>query len=204
MNQTIQILVVILLSCSIITVIRLWSVLGSARTTLENLETTRREADNTLQRLSEVAISTDRVMREEVAPTLQQTRATLENVEATTRALAQTSQAIGRLTGHAETLSNAQRLLSLGGNMMQGFRGGSRNNGNGKKGENGEMSKMEGKEIRSKSAFGNARITGFGMAFAAVSRLRSLFAKRKPLETDVPQIETQKALPSADNSRSVR
>ena len=119
MALTINILVITLLCCSIVAVIRLWSVLGSARTTLANLEETRLEANATLKQLSEVAASTDKVMREEVAPTLQKTRATLENVELATRALAQTTQSIRRLTGRAESVTTAQRLLSLGGAVAQ-------------------------------------------------------------------------------------
>ena len=190
MANTIQILVVILLCCSIVAVIRLWSVLGSVRGTLENLETTRQEADRTLQRLSEVAISTDRVMREEVAPTLQQTRATLENVETTTRALAQTSQLIGRLTGHAENLTTAQKLLSLGGTMFQGLR----------EGKTGQGSKDGSKGSNAGESGGSrqAGATGFSIAFAVVSGLRGLFARRKatPAEaTQGRQIEPLRALP---------
>ncbi len=186
MTITIQILVVILLCCSIVAVIRLWSVLGSVRGTLENLEVTRQEADRTLQRLSEVAISTDRVMREEVAPTLQQTRATLENVEVTTRALAQTTQLIGRLGGHAENLSTAQRLLSLGGTVFQGLR-------DGKNGKNGKET-----GTAEKSSSRQAGATGFGVAFALVSGLRGLFTRRKatPLPAETPkerQIEPVRA-----------
>ncbi len=119
MALTINILVIILLCSSIVAVIRLWSVLGSARTTLANLEETRMEANETLKRLAEVSASTDKIMREEVAPTLRQTRATLENVEVTTRALAQTTQSIRRLTGRAESVTTAQKLLSLGGAVAQ-------------------------------------------------------------------------------------
>jgi len=187
-NSVIQVLVVILLCCSIVAVIRLWSVLGSVRITLENLETTRQEADRTLQRLTEVAISTDRVMREEVTPTLQQTRATLENVETTTRALAQTSQALGRLTGHAETLTTAQRLFSLGSTVVHTFRGDDRS-------KNGSTNR------KGKSTSGGAGATGIGIAFAAVSRLRNLFGKGKSApksETPPLQIEARRALSSGD------
>lgn len=197
MAITIQILVVILLCCSIVAVIRLWSVLGSVRGTLENLEVTRQEADRTLQRLSEVAISTDRVMREEVAPTLQQTRATLENVEVTTRALAQTTQAIGRLTGHAENLSTAQRLLSLGGTVFQGLQNGKSGRGSGKGSKDGTT---EGTSTRQAGA------TGFGVAFALVSGLKGLFTRRKatPLTAEVPkerQIEPARAESKSQSKR---
>ena len=119
MALTINILIIVLLSCSIIAVVRLWSVLGSARITLANLEETRLEANETLKRLAAVSASTDKIMREEVAPTLQQTRATLENVEMTTRALAQTTRSLQRLTGRAESVTKSQKLLALGGAVAQ-------------------------------------------------------------------------------------
>lgn len=161
MALTINILVIVLLCCSIVAVIRLWSVLGSARTTLANLEETRLEANETLKLLSEVAASTDKVMREEVAPTLQKTRATLDNVEMTTRALARTTQSLQRLTGHAENLSTAQKLLAMGGTIAQNVFAGKAN-----------------REAVPASASASAP-TGVGLAFAVVSRLRGLLARRK-------------------------
>jgi hypothetical protein len=182
-TQAIQILVLVLLSLSIVAVIRLWSVLGSVRVTLANLEDTRQEADKTLQRLSEVAASTDKVMREEVAPTLQLTRATLENVEITTRALAQTTQAVQRLTGHAESLTTAQRLLSLGGTVAQGILSGKAN----------------------KNGVGASH--SMGVAFAVASRLRGLFGRRKEsvsgtspasAKQQISSHEAVRALPDAE------
>lgn len=181
MTLTIQTLVIILLCLSIVAVIRLWSVLGSVRITLANLEETRQEADKTLQRLSEVAASTDKVMREEVAPTLQMTRATLENVEVTTRALAQTTQTIRRLTGHAEQVTTAQRLLALGGVVAQNVLGGKAN----------------------KNPSQSSGSTGFAVAFAIVSKIRGLMARRKEADKQEAhrQIESETAppaLPSAE------
>ena len=166
MAQTIQILIIILLCLSIVAVIRLWSVLGTARVTLANLEATRREADVTLKRLAEVAVSTDKVMREEVAPTLQRTRATLEHVEVTTRALAQTTQTISRLTGRAEGVTNAQRLFSLGGIVVQNV---AQNVLGGKANKNGANTSHPASAATS---------LGFSVATAIASRLLVLFGRR--------------------------
>lgn len=181
MTQAIQILIFILLSLSIVAVIRLWSVLGSVRVTLANLEETRQEADKTLQQLSEVAASTDRVMREEVAPTLQLTRATLENVEVTTRALAQTTQAVRRLTGHAESLTTAQRLLSLGGSVAQSVLGAKAN----------------------KNGADASHSVGFGVAFAVASRLRGLFGRRKGAGSEAALTDENRQIPSREAIRAL-
>lgn len=172
MTLTIQILIIILLGISIVAVIRLWSVLGSVRVTLANLEETRLEADKTLKSLAEVALSTDKVMREEVAPTLQRTRATLEHVEVTTRALAQTTQTISRLTGRAESLTTAQRLLSLGGTVAQSMLSGKAN--------------KHGAEAVPKSSSVNS--LGFHVATAVASHLLRMFGRRRVVD---PHAEEQ-------------
>lgn len=171
MTLTIQILVMILLCVSIVAVIRLWSVLGSVRVTLANLEATRQEADKTLKQLALVAASTDRVMREEVAPTLQMTRATLENVEVTTRALAQTTRAVQRMTGRAESLTSAQRLLALGGSIAQNVFAAK---AKGRRGGENAGAADSGNKI---SAPPSGSV-GYNIAFAVASRLRGLFARR--------------------------
>ncbi len=107
MTFFIQILVVILLVLGIVAVIRLWSVLGSVRQTLANVEATR-------QRLDTTADTVDKLLREEVTPTLQVARATITNVEVTTRALAETTSALRRITGKAEAVTDARRLISAG------------------------------------------------------------------------------------------
>ena len=167
MAQTIQILVIVLLCSSIVAVVRLWSVLGSARTTLANLEETRLEANETLKRLAEVSTSTDKIMREEVAPTLRQTRATLENVEVTTRALAQTTQSIRRLTGRAESVTTAQKLLSLGGAVAQNVFANKTNKTN-------------------PNAAPAVAPTGVGLAFAVVRTLLTRRNKSEKRETAKP------------------
>jgi hypothetical protein len=110
----IQILLVILLLAGIFATLRLWSVLGSARVTLTNLETTRQEATETLKRLDATVATADQLLREEVAPTLQVARATLANVEVTTRALAETTTSLRRITGRAEAATDAKRLFTAG------------------------------------------------------------------------------------------
>lgn len=167
MAQTIQILVIILLCSSIVAVIRLWSVLGCARITLANLEETRLEANETLKRLAEVSASTDKIMREEVAPTLQRTRATLENVEVTTRALAQTTQSIRRLTGRAESVTTAQKLLALGGTVAQNVFAGKTNKTN----QNAAPASVP---------------KGFGLAFAFARGLLTRPSKADKKEAEQP------------------
>lgn len=115
----IQYLIVVLLLVGIVALIRLWSVLGSARVTLEGLEATRLEAAETLQRMDATLKTTDQLLREEVAPTLQAARATLGNVEMATRALAETTGALRRLTGKAENVSDTGRLISAGTALVQ-------------------------------------------------------------------------------------
>jgi len=186
-TQTIQILIILLLGISIVAVIRLWSVLGSVRVTLANLEETRQEADKTLKSLAEVALSTDKVMREEVAPTLQRTRATLEHVEVTTRALAQTTQTISRLTGRAESLTTAQRLISLGGTVAQSVLSGKAN--------------KNGAEAVSK--INSAASPGFKVAAAVASQLLRMFGRRKVVdpaseERSKQRLESPRRLPEAE------
>ncbi len=189
MTLTIQILVTILLCVSIVAVIRLWSVLGSARVTLANLEATRQEADKTLKQLADVAASTDRVMREEVAPTLQMTRATLENVEVTTRALAQTTRAVQRMTGRAESLTSAQRLLALGGSIAQNVFAAKAKGG---RGEN--AGQADGGNKISAPPSGSV---GFNIAFAVASRLRGLFGRRGDNGANAPT-QTRQIAPAPD------
>ena len=119
MTETINILIIAVLVVTFFAVARLYFVLGNVRQTLNNLETTRAEVSSTLQRLENVAQTTQKVLEEEVAPTLHVARETLVNVEITTRALAETTLAIRRLTGKAEGVANAQHLLKVGGPLLQ-------------------------------------------------------------------------------------
>lgn len=113
-------LLVILLVVSIFAVIRLWSVLGSARVALANLETTRQEAMQTVKRLDETVATADKLLREEVGPTLQAARATLTHVEATTRTLAEATASLRRITGRAEAITDAKRLITAGAALAAG------------------------------------------------------------------------------------
>ncbi len=112
MTWDIHALLVILMLAAILAVIRFYVILGQVRQTLVKLEETRTEMSGTLKRLESVAESTEEVLRNEVAPTLQMTRSTLANLEVTTRALAETTLFVRGLTGRAEQAVNAQRILS--------------------------------------------------------------------------------------------
>jgi hypothetical protein len=115
----IQYLLILLLICAILAVLRLYFVLGNVRQTLNNLEQTRTEVSGTLQRLEAAAATTEQVMREEVAPTLRVARETLVHVEVATRALADTTLVVRRLTGRADSVVSAGRLLSAGAPIAQ-------------------------------------------------------------------------------------
>lgn len=119
----IQSLLVVLLIVAIAAVGRLFFVLGDVRRVLGNvettLETTRKDVDATLTRLNSVAESTDKVLREEVAPTLHVMRETLSHVEVTTRVLAETSMVAKQIAGRVETLVTAQKLAATGGAVAQ-------------------------------------------------------------------------------------
>ncbi len=191
LTLTIQILLMILLCVSIVAVIRLWSVLGSARVTLANLEATRQEADKTLRQLADVAASTEKVMREEVAPTLQMTRATLEDVHVTTRALAQTTRAVQRMTARAESLTSAQRLLALGGSIAQNVFA---TKANGRRGGEDTGAADGGNKI-SAPASGSV---GYNIAFAVASRLRGLFARRGGDNSANARTQSRQIAPAPD------
>lgn len=114
-----QILLAVLLASAIIAIWRLYFVMGDARRTLGNVEQTRKEVTETLQRVEAVAASTDQAIREQVVPTLMVTRDTLANVEVMTRTLADTTVAARRLTGQVEAVMDSRKLLSLGGTIAQ-------------------------------------------------------------------------------------
>ena len=123
MDQTIKILEILLLISCILAVGRLYMVLNDVRQTLKNVEknveTTSTEISGTLKRMETVAASTEHVLREEVAPTLQVARATLANLEVTTRALAEASQIARGFAGKADKVVSAQRLLSASSPLVQ-------------------------------------------------------------------------------------
>lgn len=126
MTLFIQILLSILLIVGIFAVGRLYVILGEVRQSLGKMEETRTEISSTMKRLEIVATSTEEILRTEVTPTLQVTRATLANLEVTTRALADTTLAVRGLTGRAEQVVGAQRLLTAAVPIarMVGARGG--------------------------------------------------------------------------------
>jgi len=173
----IQYLLVALLAASIVAVLRLWSVLGSARVTLANLESTRMEATETLKRMDATLTTTEQVMREEVAPTLQAARATLSNVEVTTRALAETTTALRRLTGKAESVTDTRRLLSAGGALFQLFAH-----------RNGTAAKV--------GASGGGGLLN-GLALGVGARIAGLLTRRRSRPT------VKKALPPGEGKQSL-
>lgn len=123
MGEVIQVLLIILLVGGIGAVVRLFLALGDLRRVLGNvettLETTRKDVDATLMRLNTVAESTDKVLREEIAPTLQVLRQTVSHVEVTTRAIADTSRAARQLIGAPETSGSSGPLKSVGNVVAQ-------------------------------------------------------------------------------------
>ncbi len=114
--QIIQVLLAVLLMVSILAVGKLFFVLGEVSTTLQKLEQTRTEIGTTLVRIEAVADATEKVIREEVVPTVKAAREAIENVEVTTRAIAETTVAARKL---AATLENVQKYFTIGGPIAQ-------------------------------------------------------------------------------------
>jgi hypothetical protein len=119
LTLAIQILLLLLLITGVAVGARLFVVLGDVRRTLSNVETTRAEIDATLKRLETVAASTEKVLVEEVAPTLQVARATLANVERATNAIAETTLVVRGIAAKVEGLTSATKLIGAGAPLMQ-------------------------------------------------------------------------------------
>lgn len=115
-STVIQVLEVILLIVGILAVGRIFFLVGDLQRTLVNLEQTRGEITTTLKRVESVADETERLMREEVAPTLKIARDTLVNVEVTTRALAESTVIVRQAAGMIE---NAQKMFTVSGPIAQ-------------------------------------------------------------------------------------
>jgi hypothetical protein len=184
MTILIQVLLVMLLVMSFFAVARLWSVLGSVRVTLTNLETTRQEVTATVQRLDETVANADKLLREEVAPTLQVARTTLANVEVTTRALAETTTSLRRLTGKAATANDARQLITAGTTLAQAL-------------------------TRRKQEGSTAKSAGRSLLSAVGAGLFGLFARGKQARNDRgerPQTEpaASKALPGNGSSAGAK
>ena len=173
----IQYLLVALIVVGIVAVLRLWSVLGSARVTLANLETTRLEVSETLKRMDTTLATTEQVMREEVAPTLRAARATLDNVEVTTRALAETTSALRRLTGKAESVTDTRRLLSAGGALFH------------------LVTHRNGKPANAEKPAGNGLFSGLALGIGA--RVAGLLTRHRPQRAAKPALPPAEAAPEA-------
>ncbi len=106
---------ILLLIVSIVTVLKLFSVLNRIGATLAQ---TQGEISGTLTQLEAAALSTDRLMREELTPMLQVTRQTLGNVEVTTRALAETTQSVRGLSRKAEGAATVAAVVGGGGGTL--------------------------------------------------------------------------------------
>ena len=123
MDITIKVLLIVLILAATGAAIKLFLILGDVKRLLGSVETTlnttQAEVTETLKRLETVAQSTDKILREEVGPTLRVARETLTNVEVTTRAVADTTLIARRLAGKADNLVDSQRLLAAGGTVAQ-------------------------------------------------------------------------------------
>ncbi len=112
MPLPVEILLCVLLLVLILAALRVYTMLGELRGTLASVEQTRQEITGTVQKL-------DRMMSEDIAPTLQVARQTLTNVEITTKALADTTLAARRITAKSEGMAQAAQLLLLGGSVAK-------------------------------------------------------------------------------------
>lgn len=112
----IQFLEIVLLIVAILAVGRIFFLVGDVQKTVVGIESTKTEINATLKRVEAVADATERLMREELTPTLQVARETIAHVEVTTRALAETTQIARKLAGHLE---DAQKFFSVSGPIAQ-------------------------------------------------------------------------------------
>ncbi len=123
MGQVINALIIVLLLVSIVAVLRLLQVMKRLETTLD---TTQKDVNKTLEQLNGVAASTQKLMNDELAPTLQVARQTMENVQVTTRALADVTQSAQRVTQKVEGMMETTRLISSSAGIAKGIFGGLR------------------------------------------------------------------------------
>jgi len=85
----------------------------------EETTATLQETSDALARVEKLSASLDKVVREEVAPTLQLTRATLEHVEGATRNVSEGLAGVRRIVGTVETVSTPAGLMAATGKMVQ-------------------------------------------------------------------------------------
>lgn len=72
----------------------------------EEMTATLDETHSTLQQVEKLTQTTDKLVREEVGPTLSTTRAMLTNVENTTRSLRDSAKAVSTVLSRVEKVSN--------------------------------------------------------------------------------------------------
>lgn len=119
MTQALQIAGLVLLIFGIIVAWKLFEVLTQVKQTLVNLEQTRTEINGTLLRVEGVIDTTNKLMNEQIQPTIAIARLTLEHVEVTTSALADATLSIRRITGRAESFTTAGGLMTSGAAIAQ-------------------------------------------------------------------------------------
>ena len=78
-----------------------------------------REARATLQRVEQLAASTDSLVKSELAPTVQLTRSTVTYVEAATRAVSQTAQNVAQITTIVRTVTEPANVSSAAGRVLK-------------------------------------------------------------------------------------
>lgn len=115
MSETIQVLLIVLLVVSIAAVIKLFLVLNGVQATLSQ---TRAEIAGTLAKVEVMTSTTDKLMREELTPTLQVTRQALGHVEVMTRALAETTSSVRGISRKAEGAATIAAVVGGGGGTL--------------------------------------------------------------------------------------
>lgn len=120
MGQVINALLIVLILAGIVAVVRLIQVMKKLETTLES---TQADVNKTLAQLNSVAVSTQKLMEEELTPTLKVARQTLENMQETTRGLADVTQSAQRVTKKVEGMVDASRLVTASMGAAKGIWG---------------------------------------------------------------------------------
>jgi len=87
--------------------------------TQEELAATLQQTHLALERVERLAQSTDVLVRQELAPTLQAARATLGHVESTTRAISSTAGAVSRVASTAGAVASPAGLGSLAVSLLR-------------------------------------------------------------------------------------
>jgi uncharacterized protein YoxC len=119
MPEYVSILLAVLLVALTGVAVKVFLVLGDVQKTLQKVDETRAEVTGVVKQLEEVVTSTNKLLKEELAPTIQVARETLANVEVMTHALADTTTAARRVAQRAESLVSSPQLLALGSTVGQ-------------------------------------------------------------------------------------